>query len=84
MDIIEYRTLQEAELMFVTGITLRQVAKIVGLSKSTVHKDLTEVLPQLDEELYKNVKKILEKNKAERHIRGGRATKIKYLKLKSE
>lgn len=84
MDIKKIRTLQEAELMYTANLTLRQVAQIIGVSKSTVHKDLTEVLPQLDEELYKNVRKVLKKNKAERHIRGGRATKLRYLKLKSE
>ena len=58
--------------------TVRSTAKVFGISKSTVHKDLTERLPELSPELFKSVKKILEQNKMERHIRGGLATKHKY------
>ena len=58
--------------------TVRSTAKKFGISKSTVHKDLRERLPQINKELSKDVNKILDFNKAERHIRGGLATKKKY------
>ena len=58
--------------------TVRATAKAFGISKSTVHKDLTERLPELNSRLYAKVRKVLEKNKQERHIRGGLATKHKY------
>ena len=54
--------------------TVRAAAKQFGISKSTVHKDLTERLPRVNKALYANVRKVLDKNKAERHIRGGMAT----------
>ncbi|MBE6885765.1 MAG: stage III sporulation protein D [Ruminococcaceae bacterium] len=59
--------------------TVRSCAGQFGISKSTVHKDVSEKLKRLDSSLYGQVKEILEKNKAERHIRGGIATKRKYL-----
>ena len=65
-----------------TGATVRVCAKKYGISKSTVHKDLTDKLKGIDENLYKSVRKVLEINKAERHIRGGIATKNKYLNKK--
>lgn len=58
--------------------TVRAAAKNFGISKSTVHKDITEKLPHINSSLYKEVKKVLETNKRERHIRGGMATKHKY------
>ena len=58
--------------------TVREAAKHFGISKSTVHKDLSERLEPVDRELYLRVKSVLEKNKAERHIRGGIATRKKY------
>ena len=58
--------------------TVRATAKNFGISKSTVHKDITEKLPHINSSLYKEVKKVLETNKKERHIRGGMATKHKY------
>lgn len=60
--------------------TVRETAKKFGISKSTVHKDLTEKLPIDSPTLYPKVKEILEINKKERHIRGGMATKAKYAK----
>ncbi len=60
------------------NLTVRAVAKKFGISKSTVHKDLTSRLPGLNPGLYEKVKKVLEVNKDERHIRGGMATKKKY------
>ena len=59
--------------------TVRSVAKSFGISKSTVHKDITKNLKKIDLDLYKEVQEILETNKSERHIRGGEATKRKYL-----
>ena len=60
--------------------TVRQVAHVFGISKSTVHKDLTAVLSRVNHVLFTKVKDILEQNKQERHLRGGEATKQKYLK----
>ena len=61
-----------------TRTTIRQAAKHFGLSKSTVHKDLSERLPLANRALYLSVREILDQNRAERHIRGGLATKRKY------
>ncbi|MEG1895157.1 MAG: sporulation transcriptional regulator SpoIIID [Oscillospiraceae bacterium] len=65
-----------------SGDTVRGAAKIFGVSKSTVHKDLTKVLKEENLSLYKEVSKVLLKNKQERHLRGGLATKDKYDHLK--
>ena len=65
-----------------TGATVRVCAKKYGVSKSTVHKDVSDRLRFVDPTLYTDVKAIREKNKAERHIRGGIATKNKYKKLR--
>ena len=61
---------------------VRAVAQKFGVSKSTVHKDITQILKRYDKTLYNEVKEVLEQNKQERHIRGGEATRIKYEKLK--
>ena len=61
--------------------TVRQTAYYFGISKSTVHKDIVTKLRYLNPALYKEAKKVLEKNKAERHLRGGEATKRKYQKI---
>lgn len=61
-----------------TGATVRATAKVFKVSKSTVHKDVTERLRYDDPQLYREVKQVLEKNKQERHIRGGMATRRKY------
>ena len=66
------------EYIIETGATVRATAKVMGVSKSTVHKDVTERLMKEDPILYKEVKRVLEKNKSERHIRGGLATRMKY------
>lgn len=81
---IEKRALLAAEIMIKYNATVRKVAKILGVSKSTIHNDLTERLLYIDKELYRQVRAILEKNKQERHIRGGLATKRKYLIKKSQ
>ena len=67
-----------AAYMIETGGTVRSAGKHFGLSKSTVHKDLCEVLPRASPALYAQVRQLLEQNKAQRHIRGGLATRRKY------
>ncbi|MBR2638978.1 MAG: sporulation transcriptional regulator SpoIIID [Oscillospiraceae bacterium] len=78
----EERTILAAEYIIENGATVRAAAKKFGVSKSTVHKDVSERLRRLNPELYFEVKAVLEKNKQERHIRGGKATKEKYAKLR--
>ena len=63
-----------------TGATVRAAAKKYGLSKSTVHKDVSHRLKTINPALYLEVKAVLDKNREERHIRGGNATRLKYLK----
>ena len=63
--------------------TVRKVAAHFGISKSTVHKDITQNLKRVNKSLYNQAKQVLEFNKSERHIRGGEATKNKYLQCKS-
>lgn len=72
------RSVQLAEYIIENNSTVRATAKIFGISKSTVHKDLTERLKKVNPQLYKQVRKVLDVNKQERHIRGGLATKHKY------
>ncbi len=79
-DYILKRVLDIGDYIIDTQATVRQAAKVFGVSKSTVHKDMTERLPRISEELALQVKVVLEQNKAERHIRGGEATKKKYRK----
>lgn len=80
-DYMRDRILEIAAYIVDTKATVRQAAKIYGVSKSTVHKDMTERLFEINPEKAKEVKEVLEYNKAERHIRGGRATKKKYLNI---
>jgi len=68
-----------AEYILETAGTVRSAAAWFGISKSTVHKDITERLRKVSPALYKEVQQILAKNKAERHLRGGEATRVKYL-----
>ena len=75
---IEARACDLAVYIIENRATVRDAAKQFGISKSTVHKDLTERLKAYNRGLYLQVKAILEQNKAERHIRGGQATKLKY------
>ena len=77
-DTIEERACALAAYMIETGATVRVVAKRFGLSKSTVHKDLSQRLPHYHHALYVQVRQVLDKNKAQRHIRGGIATQQKY------
>jgi putative DeoR family transcriptional regulator (stage III sporulation protein D) len=80
---IEERTVALAEYIIENRTTVRETARKFGISKSTVHKDVTERLLKINPQLAESAKQILEENKAERHIRGGLATKKKY-KKKSE
>ncbi len=82
-EYMERRARQCAEYILKTGSTVRDCAKHFNTSKSTVHKDVTERLKEVDAELWKQVRKVLEKNLAERHIRGGDATRRKYRARKS-
>lgn len=68
-----------AKYMLDNNATVRSCASSFGISKSTVHKDITEKLKRNNNDLYEKVKKLLEKNKAERHLRGGEATRKKFL-----
>ena len=77
-DHIGERACQLAVYMIDNRATVRAAAKKFGISKSTVHKDLSQRLPQYNQALYEQVKVILDTNKAQRHIRGGLATRKKY------
>lgn len=77
---IEERAIVVAKYILEKNTTVRQTAKTFGVSKSTIHKDVTERLDEINPTLAKEVKMVLEKNKSERHIRGGMATKLKYEK----
>lgn len=81
-DYIKERTIKIGRCIVEKRNTVRSIAKEFGVSKSTVHKDLTERLPEINPELANQVKSILEYHKSIRHIRGGEATKIKYKKKK--
>ena len=81
-DYIEERACELAKYIVEYKTTVRAAAKKFGLSKSTVHKDVTYRLRNLHPALYQNVKQVLSVNKQERHIRGGQATKEKYEYLK--
>ena len=80
---LEERVVRLAEYITENRATVRAAAKKFGVSKSTVHKDITERLETVSPELYAKVRDLLELNKAERHIRGGMATRDKFRKLKS-
>lgn len=75
---IRKRAVKVAQHIMLTSNTVRQTAEVFGISKSTVHKDVAERLPRINRDMAEQVKTILEKNKAERHIRGGEATRQKY------
>lgn len=77
--LIEERVINLAQYIIDTKDTVRGAAKKFHISKSTVHKDITERLEKINKTLAKEVREILNENKAERHIRGGMATKMKYL-----
>lgn len=77
-DYIEERVLEVAKYIIDSKATIRKTAKEFGVSKSTIHKDMTERLPKINPVIAKETKMILDLNKSERHIRGGKATKLKY------
>lgn len=81
-DYIKERTIKIGRCLVETRNTVRTIAKEFGVSKSTVHKDLTERLPEINPELANQVKTILEYHKSIRHLRGGEATKVKYKKTR--
>ncbi len=83
-DYIEERVLELARYILETGATVRGAAQKFRVSKSTVHKDITERLSEINPSLASEVKIVLDTNKAERHIRGGNATKKKYLETHRE
>ncbi len=77
-EILEYRAIKLGEYIVKNKSTVRSAAKKFGVSKSTVHKDVSERLKNINLSLYEEVKNVLKINKAQRHIRGGYATKKKY------
>ena len=77
-EYIEERVRRNGEYIVTTGCTVRECAHILGTSKSTVHKDVTERLKNIDKDLYEKVRAVLNVNLSERHIRGGEATRCKY------
>jgi putative DeoR family transcriptional regulator (stage III sporulation protein D) len=75
---IRKRAVKEARYILQTSDTVRRTAEVFGISKSTVHKDVAERLPRISKELAEEVRNVLDRNKAERHLRGGEATRKKY------
>ena len=82
-DYIAKRAVAAGEYLLLAKATVRQTAKKFGVSKSTVHKDVSERLKKINPKLYRQVKELMDTNKQERHIRGGMATKNKYAREKS-
>lgn len=82
-DNIDRRACELAVYIIETGATVRSAARHFGISKSTVHKDISQRLPKYNRTLYNQVRLILDENKAQRHIRGGLATQSKYQKLRN-
>lgn len=81
-DYIEERAIEIAAYLIETKATVRAAAQKFGVSKSTVHKDITERLPHIHHSLALQAREVLDRNKEERHIRGGIATREKYRKLR--
>jgi len=81
-DDVGDRAIQLAEYIIETGATVRAAAKVFKISKSTVHKDVAQRLKKIDVQLYRQAKRVLDTNKAQRHIRGGLATRRKYEEMK--
>ncbi|HOQ16722.1 MAG TPA: sporulation transcriptional regulator SpoIIID [Defluviitaleaceae bacterium] len=81
---IEERAIEVAKFIIGSNATVRETAKKFGISKSTVHKDVTERLEKINPKLALEARKVLEINKAERHLRGGMATREKYLSMASK
>ena len=83
-DYIEERAMEIANYIIENNATVRQTAKAFGISKSTVHKDVAERLAQVNPALAAEARKVLDVNKSERHIRGGLATRDKYLCMEKQ
>ena len=81
-DYLEERPIRLGEYIIEHQSTVRDTAAVFGISKSTVHKDVTAILPKLNIGLYSEVRAVLDINKEERHLRGGEATKQKYAAMK--
>ena len=77
-DYIEERVLEVAQYIIDSKATIRKTAQVFGVSKSTIHKDMTERLPKINPIIAKQTHSVREIKKAQRHIRGGKATKLKY------
>lgn len=80
-EYIRKRVIELSSYIMESKATVRQAANVFKVSKSTVHKDMTERLPAINKQLATRIKEILEYNKAERHIRGGEATRKKYQEM---
>jgi len=81
---VRLRVMRAAEHILETGATVRACAEKFGVSKTTIHKDVRSRLPELDADLGRHVDAILRKNLQERHLRGGEATRQKFLQLRGE
>ncbi len=81
---IEERAITIAQYIIDSKATVRQAASRFAVSKSTIHKDMTERLPAINHTLAENVRKVLDINKSERHLRGGMATRAKYKHISEE
>ena len=81
---IERRVMKAAEYIAESGATVRKAASVLGVSKSTVHKDMETRLAQLSEPLSKEVAAVFARNKAQRHLRGGEATRRRYARLREK
>lgn len=83
-DYIVQRVIMAGKFTIENNATVRETANYIGVSRTTIHNDLKKRLPRINYSLYKEVNNILQKNKKERHIRGGNATREKYKKLNKE
>jgi len=81
---IERRVREEAEYIVANGATVRQTARVLGVSKSTVHKDMESRLPRISGAMAREVYAVFSRNKAQRHLRGGEATRLRYERLRAE
>lgn len=79
---VQLRVVEAAKYILKTGATVRACAEVFGVSKTTIHKDMRERLPELSPAMARLVDAVLNKNRAERHLRGGQATKEKFRKPK--
>ncbi len=82
-DTTQERAIKLARYIAETSSTVRECAKVHGVSKSTVHTDVTKRLGGIDKDLAQKVRRVLDKNKSERHMRGGMATKEKHMKIRN-